>query len=453
MGRKRRRRGDKRVIEKDYFKEYEVLTVSSGGAGGSYLNDKISKFFSTNPTSNSDNLKHLYCPKSHLLNYNKINKIIFVYNDPLLSILSLFQRGWAEMQHKQICPIEKHMDYNLLKSKEAYFDYVIKYKKDGFGIINHARRWKNYSRLYSKHLDGQEITWNRPCLFLDMRDIEDCQKQVSRFLFHQMYLCNEPIELESKYAGGSVSEVPDEVVKLYKMWDEEIRPRAKVINNKIKTCIITACTGNYKSIARSIDHLDADGYIFGDALDENIDIQGNNWNRVKENYFSHEDPFVQAKYYKCSWGQIPILDKYDVVVWIDCTISIKSLPMKYLDDHDLVVYRHGARNNIHDEIDASIDARYTNYRDGLAKQRQMKNTEWLSITCFVIQKRCEKVLNMQKKWFDDVLEYSPQDQVSFPVACEHTNTKVKLLSSSGSHEDTPHYTRHKHLISYDDYYK
>jgi hypothetical protein len=220
---KRRRRKDKKVINKDSFKEYDVLIVSSGGAGCTYLNEQISKFFNTNPTNNSDNLKHLHCPKSHLLNYNKINKIIFLYNDPLLSILSHFRNGWAEMQHKQICPIENHIDYNLLRSKEAYFDYVIKYKKDGFGIINHARRWKNYSRLYSKHLDGQEITWNRPCLFLDMRDAEDCQKQVSRFLFRQMYLCNEPIELESKERRSSLSEAPDEVIELYKMWDEEIK--------------------------------------------------------------------------------------------------------------------------------------------------------------------------------------------------------------------------------------
>jgi hypothetical protein len=200
MGKRRRPIHRVKIINKDCFAEYEVLIVSSGGSGCSYLNDKISKFFCTNPTNNLDNLKHLYCPKSHLLNYNKINKIIFVYNDPLLSILSHFRRGWAEMQHKQICPIENHIDYNFLKSKEAYFDYVIKYKKDGFGIINHANRWKNYS----------------PCLFVDMRDTVDCQNKISNFL-------NEPIKLESKQRYSSLSEAPDEVIELYKMWDEEIK--------------------------------------------------------------------------------------------------------------------------------------------------------------------------------------------------------------------------------------
>lgn len=228
---------------------------------------------------------------------------------------------------------------------------------------------------------------------------------------------------------------------------------------KMKTCIITACTGNYKAHLRSIDHLDVDGFIFGDIKDENLQIDGGRWKRIKETYFWHTDPFVRAKYYKSFWHQIPILNEYDVVVWIDGTIEIKSIPFDELKNHDLVVYEHGVRFNTHAEIDVSVDARYVNYIQGLREQKQLKNINWLAITCFVVNKRCETVIKMNNKWFSDIILYSPQDQVSFPTACKHAGVNVKLykitkpgISSTKSHQNTRHYTRHKHLIKYKEYY-
>ena len=95
-----------KLNNKDFFNEYGVLIVSSGGCGCSYLNKVIQQKFDTNKITNVDQMKHLYCPTSHLLAYNKVDKIIFIYNDPLMAILSHFRRGWAVMQHKQFCPQE-----------------------------------------------------------------------------------------------------------------------------------------------------------------------------------------------------------------------------------------------------------------------------------------------------------------------------------------------------------
>ena len=83
-----------------------------------------------------------------------------------MSILSHFRRGWAAMQHKQICPQEEHIDYSILQTKEKYFNYVKENKKDGFGVINHALRWKNYKK----------------CLFVDFRNIEKSEHQISDYL-------------------------------------------------------------------------------------------------------------------------------------------------------------------------------------------------------------------------------------------------------------------------------
>lgn len=188
-----------KLNNKDFLNEYEVLIVSSGGCGCSYLNRAIQQKFDTNPTSNIDQMKHLYCPTSHLLTYNKVDKIIFVYNDPLLAILSHFRRGWAVMQHKGICPKEEHMDYSILETKEKYFDYVKENKKDGFGIINHALRWRNYEK----------------CLFVDLRNIEKTEQQISDYLKIN-------INLEKFKRKSNIFGVDDEVVSLYKKWDENI---------------------------------------------------------------------------------------------------------------------------------------------------------------------------------------------------------------------------------------
>ncbi len=219
-----------------------------------------------------------------------------------------------------------------------------------------------------------------------------------------------------------------------------------------RVCAITACTGNYYSIIRSIDHLNIDGFIFGDAQDHRIRAEGKRWHRVQGNYFFHKDPFMRAKYYKCFWHQIPILDNYDVVVWMDATTQIKRLPLEHLNDHDLFVQMHGQRNDVHSEIDVSRGARYANYLMGLDLQKKMPNIHWLAITNFVASNRCEKVYQMNNKWFSDCLNYSPQDQVSFPMACEYAGAKVKLWKQNG-HRETQYTIKHPHLLEYKDYYK
>lgn len=196
------------INNKDYFYKYEVLVVSSGGSGCTFINEKISKHLpelSTNPTDNVDNFKHLYSPHSHLMHYNKFKKIIFVYNDPLKSILSHFRRGWAVMQHKQIAPISEHIDYDLLESKESYFNYVVNQKKDGFGVINHAKRWLNYDQ----------------CLFVDLREAKTTSRRISEYL-------GIDIDINLKQRTSKLDSINPKVIDLYQKWDSEIQNKIKL---------------------------------------------------------------------------------------------------------------------------------------------------------------------------------------------------------------------------------
>lgn len=217
----------------------------------------------------------------------------------------------------------------------------------------------------------------------------------------------------------------------------------------MKTCIITACTGNYKAHLRSIDHLNIDGFIFGDIKDENLKIDGNRWNRIQKSFFHHRDPFILAKYYKCFWNQIPMLDQYDTIVWIDSTIQIKSLPYDLIRQYELITYAHPLHNNTHREIEASFDIRYQPYKLGLDKQKNQQQINWLALTCFIMMKRCTNIYLMNNLWFSDILRYSPQDQVSFPRACETSGVVKKIITPDDrmtSATENEHYIKHRHLL-------
>ena len=103
------------------------------------------------------------------------------------------------MQHKQICPTEEHIDYSILETKEKYFNYVKENKSDGFGIINHALRWKNYEK----------------CLFVDLRNIGKTEQQISEYL-------KVNIPLKKTERSSNKLGVDDEVVSLYKKWDKSV---------------------------------------------------------------------------------------------------------------------------------------------------------------------------------------------------------------------------------------
>ena len=240
-------------------------------------------------------------------------------------------------------------------------------------------------------------------------------------------------------------------INIIKQISNDLHEKQRHINIEFskKKCIITACTGNYKQHIKSIDHLGIDGYIFGDA---NVTWEGTNWKRIHKSYFEHNDNFVKAKFYKCNWNNIPELSEYEIVIWIDATIEIKSLPD--LDKNtDIIVYNHSYRSDIHSEICASRDVRYINYMKGLQFQYDSyPPINWLAITCFIINRRCTDVEKMNNFWFNENIKHSPQDQVSFPVACEKFNIKIKRLDSlSDSHVFTEHYYKHKHNIPYDKY--
>ena len=222
-----------------------------------------------------------------------------------------------------------------------------------------------------------------------------------------------------------------------------------------KICVITAVCGNYNAHVRSIDHLNVDGYIFGDAT--NLKYDGSSWTRCTDCYFHHDDPYIRYKYYKCQWHNIPMLDKYDIIVWIDSTLELKKIPYDDLDKHDIVMYKHNKSRNTHQELRLSRDARFQPYKDGMMKQRKEACVNWVAMGGFIVSKRCEKIYELNDKWFSKIKEFSPQCQVSFPGVFESTGSLSLLLKVDipvcDPHIESECFKRYPHLTEYEDYRK
>ena len=224
-----------------------------------------------------------------------------------------------------------------------------------------------------------------------------------------------------------------------------------MINNS-NIAIITCVWGNYKAHLRLIDHLNIDGFVFTNCKN-NIDIDGKNWNIIEKEYFTHADPYMVPKYYKTQWNKIPELNNYDVIIWVDATIEILSLPSIFNENFDIAIYKAlSGRTKPILAIDNALKTncvRWRNYHEGLKKQKELyAESNWYANTSFFIVKRNESVIKMNDLWFEHNLNYSPYCQLSLPWACNKTGLNVLL-----KHWDNKVVKKHSHLISYSDYYK
>lgn len=222
-----------------------------------------------------------------------------------------------------------------------------------------------------------------------------------------------------------------------------------------KTCVITAVCGNYKAHVHSIDHLNVDGFIFGNAT--NITYDGDRWKRCLDRYFQHDDPYVEYKYYKCQWHKIPLLNEYDIIVWIDSTLELKNIPYEELKANDMVMYKHLDSRSTHHEIRLSRDARFHPYRAKLQSLLREPRINWVAMAGFIVVNRCDKVYELNDKWFSKIIEYGPQCQVVFPGVYQSMDDLKLLLivdvPRTDPHIESNYFIRHPHLTEYEDYRK
>lgn len=122
----------------------------------------------------------------------------------------------------------------------------------------------------------------------------------------------------------------------------------------------------------------------------------------------------------------PVLDEFDVTLYVDNAITLRSSPAAILDDwlgdHDMAVPSHSYRTTILDEFDEILRLRYDDparvYEQLIAYgEHHVEALEtqpyW---TAFLARRRVPAVAAAMRIWADHVLRYSRRDQLSAPVA-------------------------------------
>jgi hypothetical protein len=184
---------------------------------------------------------------------------------------------------------------------------------------------------------------------------------------------------------------------------------------------------------------------------------------------NNKHTFNIAKYYKQSFSNIPRLQNYDVIVWIDGTIEIiytktSEYILRHIYKEKIIGWHHEKRNGIlsHEVKDShfqrytstfwynqkqpyqDVDYQYQCYvNDGyndLYFKRMNSHTQHMGvwITCFVAflhkDKEVKHFLNL---WYLQTLTYTTQDQIGFSYVCQKTNMIPFTLPNSTIY-GTPH---------------
>lgn len=263
-----------------------------------------------------------------------------------------------------------------------------------------------------------------------------------------------------------------------------------------KICFITAIYGNYEKSCKKFvkQTIDTDFICFTD----NKDIINNGWiidtnpyhllnknelddDTLINSFSNNKHSFNVAKYYKMSFTKIPILDKYDVIVWLDGTIEIiydktSEYILQNIYKEKIIGWHHEWRNgNLCEEVSGSYFDRYTstywnnqyqpyqdvNYQykyyldDGyndLFFKNIASHTPHLGvwITCFVaFFHKNDEVKKLLDLWYLQILKYTTQDQISFPYVCQKLNLIPYTLPNNEIYGDCPNnetmfYIKHNH---------
>ncbi len=144
-------------------KEIEVLVVSAGGVGTTFLMEEINRYKKTNCSSNTDGFKHLTIPP---ISFNQNLKVIYIFGDPIMACLSLFRREYQVTQSFWATKFQK-LPFQILEKMtlKAYCET----QKDGFYFDLHLKNWEEKYLCY-------------PTLFLKYDNIFDSTQTIASFL-------------------------------------------------------------------------------------------------------------------------------------------------------------------------------------------------------------------------------------------------------------------------------
>jgi hypothetical protein len=168
-------------------KDIEVLIVSYGGVGTSFLIDAISPYRKTNYKDDIDGLKHYPLPP---LNGSHNLKVVYIYGDPAEAVMSLFRRNY---HHHQSTKLQSHRLRRHVVDIASTLSSYAERGEDQFFFADHFLNWRHRYVLY-------------PTLYLHYDTIHDQVNLIKSFLdLPDKFLHNFPLKLPRNSSKADLS--------------------------------------------------------------------------------------------------------------------------------------------------------------------------------------------------------------------------------------------------------
>lgn len=265
--------------------------------------------------------------------------------------------------------------------------------------------------------------------------------------------------------------------------------------SKIKIVFITAIYGDIETMCKPILQQNMDCYFI--CFTDKINMISNGWTLDNNPYHlkyniidngsypnslnNNNHPRNISKFYKLQFHRIPCLNEYDIVIWLDSSMVIKSDNIaKYADElikttsRDIFLFE----NEMHNGTIESEVILCNKYRDKLhyikrneppqnfMKQyfdyilihkynekywKNIKNTEHYGLWCcgfIIFNMKSNMIPKLLDEWYLHNLKYTNRDQISFPFVCWKLNiipyTFPDHYLKGDAHYENTFYKRYDH---------
>ncbi|SDZ23705.1 glycosyltransferase domain-containing protein [Thermoactinomyces sp. DSM 45892] len=183
-----------------------------------------------------------------------------------------------------------------------------------------------------------------------------------------------------------------------------------------KIVVYTAIMGNYETIKEiHIREPNIDYVLFTD----NPNVNSATWKIIKTNRL-----FMDSTRFARRYKILPhrFLRQYQYSIWIDGNMVIKKpiYPLiEFLSSHPLIVFNHPNRNCIYKE-QAACEALKKDtpqiMRKQIEKYKEIKypiNNGLIASGVILRQHNHPMIINLMEDWWNEVVNYSKRDQLSF----------------------------------------
>lgn len=169
-------------------KKIEVLIVSAGGVGTTFLMKEIGKYKHINNFSNKDGFKHITIPP---ISFNKHLKVIYVFGSPTEACMSLFRRNF---HHTQSYKMQQYLPEEDKVEMDTTLEEYAARKKDAFFFERHFEHWSDKYMVY-------------PTLFVKYETLFEHLEEIADFLeLPQQFAQDFPVKKERQ---SRLSDLPN----------------------------------------------------------------------------------------------------------------------------------------------------------------------------------------------------------------------------------------------------